>query len=194
MEISLLHRREGLIYTAIEVMNELGIQGLSTREIAKRQGVSEATLFRHYKNKSELLQAVLAFYSQYDGDIYQSIKLKQLEPKEAIVYFVDAYATYYQNYPAITVISQAYDILSLDPELAETIKEIFFNRRKNITELIQVAQAAGTISSQYDAELLADMIMGAIREICLRWRLSGHYFSLRDETMRAVQIILKAMA
>ncbi|MDD4730008.1 MAG: NAD(+)--rifampin ADP-ribosyltransferase [Dysgonamonadaceae bacterium] len=57
----MLHRKERLIRTAIEIVDEIGIQGLTTKEIAKRQDVSEATLFRHFASKNELLKAVLDY-------------------------------------------------------------------------------------------------------------------------------------
>ena len=106
MRESILHRKERLIITAIEVIDELGIQGLSTREIARRQDVSEATLFRHYKNKNELLLGVLDHFSKFDNEILQSAKLKNLSAEEAIVYFITSTVEYYENYPAITSIMQ----------------------------------------------------------------------------------------
>ena len=48
---NILHRKEQLILTAIEIIDEIGIQRLTTREIAKRQQISEATIFRHFKIK-----------------------------------------------------------------------------------------------------------------------------------------------
>ena len=36
-----------------------GIRGATTREIARKAGVNEVTLFRHFKSKEQLLRAVL---------------------------------------------------------------------------------------------------------------------------------------
>jgi len=77
MGIALLRRREGIIIYTVETLNEVGLQNLSTKLIAKCEGVSEGTLFRHFKNKTEIMIAV-------------------------IDHFVSAYAEYYENYPAIT--------------------------------------------------------------------------------------------
>jgi AcrR family transcriptional regulator len=192
MEIALLHRKESLVLTAVEVLNELGVQGLSTREIAKRQGVSEATLFRHFKNKNELLLAVLEHYSQYDSDIAASTRLKLKKPKEAIMFYVTAYVEYYENYPAITAITQAYDVLSCDPGLGEKIKSIFLSRLSFIKELVEEAQKAGEIPESLDAEKFADVILGLIRSICLKWRLNGFSFSLKEYSLRTLQMILDA--
>ena len=122
--------KESIILTVIDIINELGIQGLSTRELAKRQEISEGTLFRHFKTKNHIILAVLDYFSKYDADIFHSVKLKKLKPKEAITFFVDSYATYYENYPAITVMTQIYSVLSYEAELAPKITSILGGPQK----------------------------------------------------------------
>ena len=51
--------RRRLLDAATETLNRVGIQGATTREIARRAGVNEVTLFRHFKSKEQLLGAVL---------------------------------------------------------------------------------------------------------------------------------------
>jgi AcrR family transcriptional regulator len=51
--------RHRLLDAATETMNRRGIQGATTREIARRAGVHEVTLFRHFKSKEHLLRAIL---------------------------------------------------------------------------------------------------------------------------------------
>ena len=185
-----LHRKDRLLITTVEIIDELGIQGLSTREIAKRQGVSEATLFRHYKSKNELLIAVLDYFSQFDGDIFNSTKLKSLRPTEAIYYFIGATAEYYENYPAITSIMQLMDVLRYEAELSDKVNEIYENRISIIKQLIIDAQLSGEIRSDIDSENLSVMISGFCREICLKWRLEDRKFSLKQRTLSALDIFL----
>jgi len=51
--------RQRLFDAATETLNRRGIQGATTREIARRAGVHEVTLFRHFKSKEQLLRAIL---------------------------------------------------------------------------------------------------------------------------------------
>ncbi|MDF2675252.1 MAG: transcriptional regulator TetR family [Clostridiales bacterium] len=192
MEYKLVHRKDSLIITTIDIINEIGIQGLSTREIAKRQGVSEATIFRHYKSKNELLIAVLDFYSKFDSDISKSTQLKYLSAREAIEFWVNSYVEYYENYPAITSINQAYDVLASDKALAGKIKEIFNYRIGVLRTLIDRAKQEGELRHEIKSESLADIILGHKRHVCLRWRLDGFSFSLKDDTMHTLKTILDA--
>lgn len=192
MEKNILHRKERLIITAVEIIDDLGIQGLSTREIAKRQEVSEATLFRHFKNKNELLVAVLDYFAKFDLDIYNSAKLKK--PEEVIHFFIKSYAEYYENYPAITSILQIFDVLRYEPDLKDKVIEIYDNRNKYLSQLIEEVQQKGVLRSDVNNEVLANIILGTNREICLKWRIHGKYFSLRSEVLSVLNEILRTFA
>lgn len=48
-------RREEVIDEALKLLNEVGLDGLTTRLLARRLGVESATLYWHFHNKAELL-------------------------------------------------------------------------------------------------------------------------------------------
>lgn len=185
----ILHRRDRLIITTVELINELGLQGLSTRVIANREGVSEATLFRHYKNKNELLMAVLDYFVKYDEDIFETTKLKNFKPLEAIRFLIGSTVEYYENYPAITAITQLMDILQYEPELSDKIRSIIFTKSQSIKQLIDEAKLCGEMRSDIDSEELSDIIIGTLKEICLKWRISKD-FSLKERVLSSVNMLL----
>lgn len=188
-----LHRKESLIITAIDIIDELGIQGLSTREIARREGVSEATLFRHYSNKKELLRAVLDYFCKFDYDIFQSAELMKLKPCDSIRFFVELSVEYYENYPAITSIMQVFEAVRYESDLEEKIKEILNNRTGFIKQLIEKAKEEGELSKDINSEDLADLISGLCREICLKWRINDRNFSLKERTMETLDMVLNSL-
>lgn len=190
----LLHRRERIILTAVEIIDELGIQGLSTREIAKRQAISEGTLFRHFKTKNDIILAVLDHFSKYDADIFQSVKLKGLRSKAAIAYVIEAYAIYYENYPAITAVTQIYGVLLHEPDLTPRITSILHSRKESLKAVIDDCRRAGEFRADVDSDVLADIISGTFATICLTWRLADCGFPLRQRAMLALQTILAAFS
>ncbi len=50
--------REAILKAALGLLRERGIARLTTREVAARAGVSEASVFYHYRDRAGLLQAV----------------------------------------------------------------------------------------------------------------------------------------
>lgn len=51
--------RERLLEAAARIFARDGLDGATTREIARAAGVNEVTLFRHFRSKDRLLQAVV---------------------------------------------------------------------------------------------------------------------------------------
>lgn len=53
-------KQKRIFEAAVEVFAEKGYSASSTSEIAKRAGVAEGTIFRHYKTKKDLLVSIMA--------------------------------------------------------------------------------------------------------------------------------------
>ena len=188
----LIKRREAIILATIESIDECGVQAVSTKEIAKKQGVSERIIFKHFPTKNDLFIAVLDYFTKYDDAIIQTIENKGLQPIEAIMYFIDSYATYYENYPAITAITQSFDALRCNPRLEGKVICIFESKETFIKIQIERAKEQGIITMEMDAEDLTDVIMGTFMRICLKWRIYNYNFSLRETTLSTVQSILQS--
>lgn len=192
VDFKMLPRKETLVITAIAIINESGFQGLSTREVARREGISESTIFKHFNSKNDLILAILEHFSQYDKAMEESTQMRDLTPKGMILNLVDTYLIYYENYPEITAILQSYNNLLHETELREKVLSISFNRANTIKSLIDKAKEVGEMNSSVDSESLADVILGTIQGIILKWRMKEFNFPLREYALSAVTMIFEA--
>ncbi|MDF2947285.1 MAG: transcriptional regulator [Bacillales bacterium] len=190
--LSLLHRREGIIISTIEALHEVGIQNLSTKEIARRQGVTEGALFRHFKNKTEILIGVLEHFSQYDEHIFKVFLNKELDPLYIITNFISTYAVYYENYPEITSVLHAHNSLLVDAELEEKANSIFNKRKEFVYNTLEQSKKLGQIKQSTDCKILTDIILGGFKELCLSWKIGNYKFSLKKHAVNMVGMIMKS--
>jgi AcrR family transcriptional regulator len=58
-EEKLTDKQKRILVSAIEIFSEKGYAASSTSEIAKKAGVAEGTIFRHYKTKKDLLTSIV---------------------------------------------------------------------------------------------------------------------------------------
>ena len=59
-------RQTEIIKAAVQIVSINGIQALTTKSLAEYIGISEPALYRHFKNKSEIIRAMLM---QFDVDL-----------------------------------------------------------------------------------------------------------------------------
>jgi len=113
---------------------------VSTKEIARRLGIAESTIFKHFPKKHDLLMAVLDQYSLYDRDLFLAAKTT-MRPQGALVFYLNTYLAYCENYPAITALIHAHEQLRSAPELENRAKIIVLNRWAFMRQLIEISQA-----------------------------------------------------
>ncbi|MFZ5352852.1 MAG: TetR/AcrR family transcriptional regulator [Bacillota bacterium] len=191
MKKNYLSRRESIIISAIEIIDELGLQDLSIRELADRQGVTEPAIYRHFKNKQDIIIAILDYYSHFDDMIIKTVTDMKMGAKEGILFFNRAFAEYYENYPALTAIKFASHSLTYDYVLYEKIKQIDEARKDFLLKLIVEGQEKGEINDAFTKEELTDIIMGLRRQLILNWRMSNYGFSLKERLLKTLDSIMR---
>ena len=77
-------RRSQIVAAALEVVAEHGFHGTSTRELARRAGVSEALVFRHFPTKEDLIRAILADVGFEERIQFMESHLVHMPPRQAL--------------------------------------------------------------------------------------------------------------
>lgn len=61
-----LSTKDKIIEATVELINEKGYKGATTKEIAEKAGLNEVTLFRHFGNKKGIVEAIIQKYDSID--------------------------------------------------------------------------------------------------------------------------------
>jgi AcrR family transcriptional regulator len=185
-----ISRKDRIILSAIDIISELGIQGLSTKELALRQEINESALYRHFKNKEAIVKGVLDYFSQFDNSIYNTAMKKESSGKEKIVDYLKSYLEYYESYPAISSILFLYENISRDVELRNQIEGIFNTRLNNIISIIAECQKNNEISSNFTPKELAQILFGYCNKVILDWRIANFSYSYKDDATATIEKLL----
>ncbi len=76
-------KQENILIAALELFAMEGFKSTSTSKVAKRAGVSEGLIFRHFGNKDGLLEAILKLGEERARVLFADIVLES-DPKEVI--------------------------------------------------------------------------------------------------------------
>jgi len=188
--IYVLKRKESIIITAIEVLYEAGISGMTIKEIAKRQNISESAIYRHYNGKSEIIKEIFKRYSIYDEVMTNTIFENKMVGKDGIRYFCRVFAEYYQNYPEITTVMFSFDIFKYDEKTNERMKNTVKNRYDLLFGLVSKAIEIKKLVLVKDAQVITDSIFSVFWGTIFLWRMENCSFNLKERITLAVDNII----
>lgn len=171
-------------------MDELGIQGLSTKEIAIRQGVAESALYRHFRSKDEILLHILEYFSQFDQSIAATVQESHGTARDTLLRLGQMHAEYYENYPAITAVCFYYTSFLNNPPTAQLSLEIHRRRVACFQQLVQHGQEQGEFSSVFSSEELGDVLYAYFMFAINKWRIEQYTFSLKQSVLTTFKKIL----
>jgi TetR/AcrR family transcriptional regulator, fatty acid metabolism regulator protein len=184
-------RKETILETAIEIIHEAGVQGLTTKEIARREGITEPAIYRQYSGKKEIILSIIQQFGRYDEAIFSTIREQNMDPKAGILFFMEAYAAYYESSPQLATLLFSLDIYRYEPDANQLMKDIMNSRYTFLAELVKRGQELGSIDDTLDSEKLSDCIMGILLSSSYRRGDGNTGQNLRESVMQQLQWILR---
>jgi AcrR family transcriptional regulator len=153
--------RERLIQAAMAVFAREGLHKATTRAIAEEAGVSEVTLFRHFKSKDGLLAAVIA--NSFKGHAEEGLDETKWEGglKKGLLHFATTvYSSMLRDEAFIrTMIGEA----DRQPEHAEKmIDDVVRPVRERFIANLEKARKEGKVRKGLDLELAAETFISML--------------------------------
>jgi AcrR family transcriptional regulator len=150
-EAKLTEKQIKILQAAVEMFAEKGYAATSTSEIAKRAGVAEGTIFRHYKTKKDLLLAIViptltkAIVPTVAKELVKDVFENQYESYEEFLRMLikNRYDFVKKNLPLIRIFWQEF---AFHPEIKEEFQKAFTeNVYQKFKEIVEHFQEKGEI-------------------------------------------------
>ncbi|MBL4593479.1 MAG: TetR/AcrR family transcriptional regulator [Flavobacteriales bacterium] len=175
------NRQIEIIKAATFLIGKKGIQNLTTKNLAAEMGFSEPALYRHFENKTDILQSVLTFYRQQMKEGIEKLFTNNKKGAEKIKGLMDFQFNHFSENPAVVMVIFCETNLQYDEVLSKSVLSILTQKKTMLEQIIQLGQKDQSIRSDFNPSQLADIIMGSMRFTILRWRLSNFDFDLVKE-------------
>lgn len=152
--------REAVIAAALQLLRERGASRLTTREVAARAGVSEGSVFYHFRDRAGLLEAVIE-----DG----LEPLRQVHagtPQGEVSEVLDGFSAAVEGFLdlALVALLAAQSDSELRISLADYLERNDLGPHRGVDELgayLSGAQDEGQVRSDVDARAIAELLVGA---------------------------------
>lgn len=139
MEDSYISNRDKIVASAIELIGDLGLHALTPKNLARKQNISDTLIYKYFGGIDEVLIAVVNEYAAFDINIQRTVDHLDGSYIDKIRYYVDTYATYYDNYIGMGAIMLHYEELLHMSETREIISECMLKRNDFVCSLFQGA-------------------------------------------------------
>lgn len=182
-----ISKKDRIIAAAIDIISESGLSALTTKNIAMKENMSETLLYKYYGDMNELLVDVVDYYVMFDKSIQKTILGKKGSCVDRIFKYVEAYATYYDNYYAISTLMLQYEELLHNIYTRDRITECIQDRRRFLEGLFQEALNEEELIARFTASELTDTITGIVMVFTLNRRIEYHKETYKTELCRYVE-------
>jgi len=186
-------RQIEIIEAATNLLSEKGIQNLTTKNLAAEMGFSEPALYRHFKNKSDILQSVLLYYRQQLKVGLEKILSDKTTGADKINGLIDFQFNHFTKHPAIVMVIFSETSFQYEDNLSKTVLALLTQKKVMMESIIKLGQNDKSIREDINSSQLADIIMGSMRFTILRWRLNDFNFNLIKEGQLLWEAISKIL-
>ncbi len=188
-----ISRKDRIISSAIEIISDSGLSALTTRNLAQKENMSEALLYKYFGGIDEVLVEVVDYYSNFDEQIRHTIKGKSGSNIQKICDYFDTYATYYDNYYSISTLMLQYEELLHNIDTREKITWCITQRLNFLEDLFRQAIENREIKDVLTPEELSNNMTGAVMAHILSRRIMYHKKTFKQEIMDNLNKWLKLL-
>ncbi len=174
-------RQHDIIGAAIRIIAEKGIQELTIRSLAEQVGVSEPALYRHFRNKSAILQGILDFFRDRSAEIFEAILSREPEGEPQVAAVIHRHCRHLAKNPAFSVVMFSEALFQDESELIPRVRTLMDTARESITRIMTRGMASGALRRDIPTQEAVLILMGALRLLATRWYMSGYSFDLVTE-------------
>ena len=174
---------------ALELISEKGIQGLTIKNLAKRIGITEPAIYRHYDSKTDILIAVLELFKQNTKQLFEKELNNEGKAIDKIEHLFTKHFNSFSATPALVSVIFSEEIFRNEPVLIAKISEVIDKNDKILTTIIIKGQETGEIRTDIEAKNLSTIIMGTLRLFVKKWQFSAFSYNLPEEGKQLIESI-----
>ncbi|MDD3102820.1 MAG: TetR/AcrR family transcriptional regulator [Candidatus Cloacimonetes bacterium] len=189
--MNITKRQMEIVQAAIQVIARQGYEKLTTKNIAKSLGVSDASLYRHFESKKELIKMILCYFEELSCEVIQNIKTQKLSPLDRIRLFVNSRYDMFEKEPDLAMVMFSEELFKNDPDFEQHYMSIMQIHRDEVLGYIMEGQQQDTIRSNMNAMHIFRIVVGSMRFLITQWNLSSHGFVLTSEGKNLTETIIK---
>ena len=186
-------RKDEIVDVALALLADVPLAELTTRMIAKRVGVTQPALFRHFRSRDALLLAVVERTRSELGDLAALVLEGDADGPSRLLKMAVGLLTHVERYPGMPrlLFSDAHRVAD---SLKAALRHLVSMQVAFASELVRAGQREGKITRRHPADILGSAFVSLLQGIIFQWQMQDRSYSLVDRAQPSLSVLLDGMA
>ena len=183
-------RQEQIKQAVIDIISTDGLKNLSTRNLALRIGMSEGSIFRHFKTKKDIIISI--FNDIQDNFIGELKKIAESdeEPSIRLTKYLNITIKYHTDNKGINMLLFSEASYKNDPELKKRLQQIFSDQKQFVIKIILDGIKSGIWDENVVVENVALMYLGIPLAMNMEMLIGGKGFQFDNFCSQMILLII----
>lgn len=156
-------RQEQIANAALAIIAQQGLQRMNVASVARRVGLVPSAIYRHYRGKDEVLDAVLELVRDRLLDNVRAVTTETSDAIERLRCLLRLHVSLLTQQPGILRVVFSEDVYAGTPARRARVFRTVKAYLKGVEDIVRQGQAAKTIKPDLDAPTIALMFLGLIQ-------------------------------
>ncbi len=187
-------RREEIKEAILDIVFKEGMHKLSTRFLAKKVGVSEGALFRHYPTKQAMIEDIISDVKNEMITGLENISTESSSPEKRLERYILFTLNYLYNKKGITLLLFTEASYQNDEGLKKTLDSIYKLQKRYFSNIVIDGINKGIWDDSINVENLARLYMGIPVTLNIEMILNSENFDHKSFSNQMITIIFKILS
>jgi AcrR family transcriptional regulator len=187
-------RQEQIKQAVLDIIYTDGLKNLSTSNLAKKIGMSEGSIFRHFATKQDIILSIIKDVQEEFIGKLRIVANSKLEPEKRLNEYLCETVRYLTENKGITMLLFSEASHNNDATLKTNLQQIFNNQKMLVSKIVLDGIALGIWDESIAVENVAMIYMGIPVSLNIELVLSGGEFHVDNFCNKMMQLLLKMLA
>lgn len=163
-------RRQQIAEAALRIISGKGVHRLTAQELGREVGIADGTIFRHFKDKAEIVRAAIA---HLEGVLFQNFPPAAEDPLERLKSFFVGRLSLVQRMPSVFLAAFSDRLEEAAGEEAGVVRSIIERSQAFVRQCLVEAQERRQVDPSLSVDALALVVIGTLQASAFAHRRSG---------------------
>lgn len=186
MQNEISDRQIEIIEVSGKILMEKGIKGLTTKNLAAEMGFSESAIYRHFKNKEDIIVVLLSYLQDNIKTRLENIVAQEASAEQHLQQIFASQFSFFKQNPHFVIAILSEGLFDETEKIQNAMMHIIAIKSNLLQQVVEKGKQNKEFKQEIATPDLLHIIMGSFRLAMLKWKLSKFQFDIEKEGNRLI--------